>query len=64
MVGLELPTTSRERRHQAGEGYSGGKYFEGRAQDTGDRESHQDTKGKQGNTQETQGWKQPQHIMI
>lgn len=36
-----------------GGGYSSGMYFVGRGQDTGDRESHQGTKGKQGNTRET-----------
>lgn len=34
-------------------GYSSGNYFARRGQDTGDRESHQGTKGRQGNTQET-----------
>lgn len=36
-----------------GEGYSSGKCFVRRRQDTGGRESHQGTKGKQGNTWET-----------
>lgn len=34
-------------------GYSSGKYFLGRGQGTGDREFHQGTKSKQGNTGET-----------
>lgn len=42
-----------ECRHQAGQRLLCWEYFVGRGQDTGDRESHQGTKGKQGNTQET-----------
>lgn len=34
------------------EGYSSGKHFVGRGQNTRDRESHQGTKGKQENTWE------------
>lgn len=51
MVGPELPTMSWECRHQAG-----GRLFQWDAfcrEGIGDRESHQGTKGKQGNTRET-----------
>lgn len=55
--GWSCPRHPRSAGTRQGGGYSSGKYFEGRAQDTGDRETHPDTKGKQGNIQETQGWK-------